>query len=191
MEIEARDIKEELEKWVADYTLALYEWAFLKTSSTVLAEDFVQETFLAAAEKHSTFRRESSPKTWLFSILNNKIVDYYRRKSKKVVTHDTEYLYKYFDSNGKWIDSESPKDWAQEESEANLIDNKEFLEVLKKCLDHLPDNWSTCVKLKYLSGEKGKDVCKELGITPSNYWQMIRRAKIQLRECVEENWFNN
>ena len=65
--------KENLTNWVEKYTENLYSWAFHKVSNTELARDLVQDTFLVAAEKYDTFKGNSSPKTWLFSILNHKI----------------------------------------------------------------------------------------------------------------------
>ena len=58
-------------------------------------------------------------------------------------------------------------------------------------MDALPEKWSTSVKLKYLSGKKGELICKELGITPTNFWQTIHRAKLKLRDCIENNWLLN
>jgi RNA polymerase sigma-70 factor (ECF subfamily) len=37
-------------------------------------------------------------------------------------------------------------------------------------------------------GKKGEEICQELGITPTNFWQIMHRAKLQLRECIENNW---
>jgi RNA polymerase sigma-70 factor (ECF subfamily) len=45
-----------------------------KTSSKEIAEDLVQDTFLAAFHKIDSFEGKSQPKTWLFSILNNKVL---------------------------------------------------------------------------------------------------------------------
>ena len=77
--------KEDLAHWVEEYTSGLFSWALHKISDEELARDLVQDTFMAAAEKISSFRGESSPKTFLFSILNNKIVDHYRKKINKPV----------------------------------------------------------------------------------------------------------
>lgn len=44
-----------------------------KVSNAELSEDLMQNTFLAMAEKIGGFEGESSPKTWVFSILNHKI----------------------------------------------------------------------------------------------------------------------
>ena len=70
-----------------------------------------------------------------------------------------------------------------------MLDDAEFQTVLQKCLNALPEKWNLCVKLKYLTGKSGDEICQDLDITSSNYWQMIHRAKLQLRNCVETNWF--
>lgn len=58
-------------------------------------------------------------------------------------------------------------------------------------MDNLPEQWNACVKLKYLMQKKGEEICQELDITPTNFWQIMHRAKLNLRDCVETNWFNN
>ena len=67
----------------------------------------------------------------------------------------------------------------------------DFQKVLQKCLDALPEQWNMCVKLKYLTEKSGEEICQELNIAPTNYWQIVHRAKLQLRNCVENNWFKN
>ncbi|MDY6800326.1 MAG: sigma-70 family RNA polymerase sigma factor [Bacteroidota bacterium] len=181
--------KKDLNDWVARYTEDLYYRASYKISDNDLAKDLVQETFLAAAEKITTFKGESSPKTWLFSILNHKIIDYYRKKGNQPIQTEPETLSKFFDHDEGWQKGKRPNGWYEEES--NLLDDDEFQEVLKECLDALPAQWNMCVKLKYLMNKKGEEICQELDITPSNYWQIVHRAKVQLRDCVETNWFQN
>ncbi len=176
-----------LSELVETYTNELYSWAFYKVSDSELAKDLVQDTFLAAAEKIEAFKGESSIKTWLFSILNYKIIDVYRNKIKQPVAINGQVFSKFFDEDGSWQKLKRPKDWHQEEQ--NLLDDSEFQKVLKDCLDALPEKWSMCVKLKYLSGKKGEEICQELDIAPTNFWQIAHRAKVQLRDCVENNWY--
>ncbi|MBC7125639.1 MAG: sigma-70 family RNA polymerase sigma factor [Bacteroidales bacterium] len=180
---------DDLKTWVEEYTPELYKWAYYKTSSVETAEDLVQETFLAAAEKIETFKGASSPKTWLFSILNHKIIDFYRKSIVKPAPLENNTLSNFFDSDGNWQQERSPRDW--EENDTHLLDNTDFQAILQKCLDALPEQWSLCVKLKYLSEKSGDEICQELVITPTNYWQIVHRAKLQLRNCVENNWFKN
>ncbi len=178
-----------LTQWVETYTSDLYSWALYKVSDPELASDLVQDTFLVATEKMEDFKADSSPKTWLFSILNHKIIDHYRKKVNQPVALENQFLSGFFEADGDWKESRKPMDW-QEDDEDHLLDNDEFQKVLKKCLDALPDKWNTAVKLKYIVEKNGEDICQELGITTSNLWQIIHRAKVQLRDCVEKNWLN-
>ncbi len=177
----------EVVEWVDKYTSDLYNWAYHKTSNAEMAQDLVQDTFVVAVEKIESFQRKSSVKTWLFSILNNKIVDFYRKKSKAHISFEGSFLSNFFTEDGEWTNESKPNDWNQDD--AHLLDDNEFLGVLKTCMDALPESWSATVKLKYLLQKKGEEICKELEITSSNYWQMIHRAKLQLRACIEKKWF--
>ncbi len=178
-----------LADWVAQYTEEMYKWALYKTSSIEVSEDLVQETFLAAAEKISAFKGDSSPKTWLFSILNHKIIDHYRKKVSQTVYLENQVLSDFFGEDEGWLHEKQPKDWQDEEG--HLLDNEVFQSVLKKCLDALPEKWNLSVKLKYLTSKSGEEICQELDITPSNFWQMVHRAKLKLRDCIETKWFQN
>ncbi len=177
-----------LSRWVDEYTADLYAWAVFKISDGEAAKDLVQDTFLAAAERMDSFKGNSSPKTWLFTILNHKIVDTYRKKGRHPVTSGDHILSELFDKEGSWKKEKRPQHWHEEEKP--LLHDEDFLAVLAECLEALPDTWNTCVKLKYIVGKKGEEICQDVGITTSNYWQIIHRAKLQLRECIEDMWFN-
>ncbi len=66
----------EISDWVKQYSDDLYNWAYYKISKKELAEDLVQETFFSALKSIHNFKENSSAKTWLFSILNNKITEF-------------------------------------------------------------------------------------------------------------------
>src|SRR6056297_1041862 len=179
----------DLSALVEKHTGELFARAYHKVSDAELAKDLVQETFLAAAQNVKTFKGKSSPKTWLFAILNNKITDYYRKKVNQTVSIDHQLFSNLFDEEGSWKKEKRPQAWQEEEK--NLLDDTEFQQILDKCLDQLPEHWNNAVKLKYLLSKKGDEICQELGISRSNYWQIIHRAKLQLRDCIENNWFKN
>jgi RNA polymerase sigma-70 factor (ECF subfamily) len=178
-----------LTDWVDNYTGELFSWASYKVSSEEVARDLVQDTFLAAAEKIDSFKGESAPKTWLFSILNYKIIDHYRKKVKEPVRMEEDTLSSFFNDDQEWKKDKRPKDWNADED--HLLDNEDFQRILKQCLDALPDKWSTCMKLKYLTGKNGEEICQELEISTTNFWQILHRARLNLRDCIETNWFDN
>jgi len=181
------DNSRDLAGWVESYTSDLFTWALHKTSDEELARDLVQDTFMAAAEKLDGFRGDSSPKTFLFSILNHKIIDHYRRKVNKPYKLDEQKLSSVFNADGDWLGNSKPMEW--KEDETNLLDDDDFQSVLRDCIGNLPENWNACITFKYLQNKKTEEICQDLGITTSNYWQIMHRAKLQLRGCIENNWF--
>ena len=97
-----------LSDWVETYTNDLYSWALHKVSDHEMAKDLVQDTFLAAAEKIQSFKGDSLPKTWLFAILNYKIIDFYRKKPKQPVKVDDQVFDTFFDDGGDWRNERKP-----------------------------------------------------------------------------------
>ncbi len=179
----------ELTKWVSLYTRELYSWAFQKTSNRQLSEDLVQETFLAAAESSGSFKRESQPKTWLFGILKNKIAEHYRKSLRLTITTtlSTEEPLAFFGTNGRWEENAAPQPWQSDPE--HLTDLPAFNKVFDDCIEHLPTTMNACIRLRFLDEKKGLQICQELGLTSTNYWQLIHRAKLQLRDCLEKHWF--
>lgn len=181
-------------QWTSTYADELFGYAMSKTGKTELAEDLVQETFLAGLKAMESFKGQSSERTWLFSILKFKIADHYRKASTKYEVNnqsfsfeDNSYIDNYFTEDGDWKDNAAPHSWGVE----NLtgIENKELANALNFCIDKLPDNQKQLILLKLVEEEETEKVCKELNITATNYWVIIHRAKLQLRACLEKNWF--
>ena len=183
--------------WIDKYADDLYGYALSKCSSIDLAEDFVQDTFLSALNGVKNFKGNSSERTWLFSILKNKIADYYRKASTRYEVSDNtisggedgnrSFLDLFFEDGGHWSKQAKPKQWIVEEG--NILDDKDFQRAMQSCVGKLPANWHTAITLKFLEEKESDDICKELNISSSNYWVIIHRAKLMLRACLEKTWF--
>ncbi len=152
-----------------------------------VAEDIVQETFLAAYQSYDNFQNKSHIKTWLFSILKHKIADYYRSKYKSNTEVSSGIIEEFFDENQQWKPEYKPTEWPNEKE---LSDDPDFAKALKNCFEKLPQKWSSAVQLKYLEDHDTNTICSTLEITSSNFWQIIHRAKLQLRNCLQLKWFN-
>ncbi|MFC0264364.1 sigma-70 family RNA polymerase sigma factor [Fontibacter flavus] len=174
-----------IEKWVKDYYKDLYIRARFKTGNSALAEDLVQETFLSAYRGYSKFKGESSPRTWLMQILHNKIADHFRKKYKSPIDTklaDSQYeVTSHFDSFGNWEPNGYEKNWES----PHLLDNEDFNLHFSTCIGHLPDQWSGIIMDKYIRGKKTDLICQENQISTTNYWQVIHRAKLMLKKCLE------
>ena len=177
-------------EWVHQYTDYLLRWAIIKTNNKEVAEDLVQETFISAHIGLDKFKQKSSPKTWLIAILKNKIIDHHRTHLKHFVPSSQlagSGLDEWFDEYGNWKKDQRPQLW--ESDPENLMENTDFQLVLKKCLSALPEKWMSAVQLKYLEEKNARDICQELNISTTNYWQLLHRAKLKLRNCINTNWF--
>ena len=184
------------EKWVKSYADYLYSLALIKVSNKETAEDLVQETFLSALKAKSSFKNESSEKTWLTSILKNKIIDYYRKKdvlkdvSNYILDTETSFDEHFFNkSDGHWLDDATPMAW-KEFADAK-VNGKEFNKILQYCIQKMPVKLVPVFVAKFLHDAESEFICKEFNITSSNYWVIIHRAKVLIRSCLEKNWLMN
>ena len=177
------------EEWVDQYGDYLYGFALARVQDPSTAEDIVQETFLAALHSLKNFEGRSSERTWLTGILKHKIIDFYRKKAKEQPIDDIEdhleTLDEVFDKNGQW--KVKPAKWAADPQK--FYENREFMRVLHKCLSELSSRLSSAFILREMIGESTEEICKVLNITATNLWVMLYRASMNLRRCLEINWF--
>lgn len=175
-----------VEKWVQIYYRDLFVWAKYRTGNTPVAEDLVQDTFLAAWKGFNNFKSDGSPKSWLFQILNHKIADYFRKSYQlPLQINPTEAqlnVASLFDAYGNWQPNGFEKNWES----PNLMDNMDFTNHLSTCIGNLPEQWATIITDKYLNGKKSEIICQENNISTTNYWQIIHRAKLILKNCLEK-----
>ncbi len=178
--------------WVDRYADYLYNYALLRINDDELAKDLVQETFLAALETKEKFQGRSTEKTWLTSILKNKVVDFYRSKAKGYTSeinlleaqpNGTDFFNL---QDGHWNDWHRPSAMGIEQPSA--IENKEFEHILQACMKKLPILWLAVFSRKHLEEQRTDTICSELKLSPSNFWVIIHRTKLNLRSCLEKNW---
>ncbi|GIJ96455.1 DNA-directed RNA polymerase sigma-70 factor [Capnocytophaga stomatis] len=178
--------EEQITQWIEIYSKALLNRALYLVSDKEDAADIVQEVFLVAYTSFDSFQGKSSPLTWLYNILRNKTADFYRSKYKNPVNTN---LSDFFDKEGSWADQSVLNFW-QEISE-NSSEKEDFSRVLEECIEKLPPRWKILVKLYYLEEKKTEVVCQEMEISTTNLWKILQRSRLQLRKCLEINWFGN
>ncbi len=177
------------EQWVDKYGDYLYNFALGRLRNSTNAENAVQETLLAAFQSINSFSGKSTERTWLIGILKHKIIDHfrknYREKPVTDITGDEQAIDQFFDRTTHL--KNSPKSW--EFNPSQLLENKEFWGTFQNCLTKLSSNARDAFVLREVEKLDGKEVCKTLNISSSNFWVLLHRARLQLRECLEENWF--
>jgi RNA polymerase sigma-70 factor (ECF subfamily) len=168
----------------------LLRYASLQLRNTEAAEDVVQETLLAALAGEAGFRGQSNLRTWLTGILKHKIIDSIRKTTRETAVgafdddpEIGEFGYK-FKEDGHW--QERPAAWSDPDS---ALEQKQFLAALEKCLKALPARTAQAFLMREHLGLETDEICKELSVTATHCWVLLYRARMALRQCLEQSWF--
>lgn len=173
---------------LAEHGDYLFRVARRQLRSDALAEDAVQETLLAALSALASYSATATPRTWLTGILKHKIVDCIRVQAREVAIslddeggEDWDALFR---ADGHW--QSPPREWKNPENEAELA---QLRGVLLDCTDKLKPAMARVFSLREVVGMETEEICKELGISATNCWVLLHRARLMLRECLEINGF--
>src|SRR5438094_2117897 len=179
------DIQTTASCWVDDDGECLYRYALVRVRKPEVAEDLVQETFLAAVRGYEKFGGRSSERSWLAGILKmkNKIVDHFRKLGRETSFTDMEFLSDEFSekfvSVGFWNHDLGPHEWKPEPDE--VIHRSEFWQVMRACLAKLPQKVRDVFTMREMDDVPSKEICVILSITDSNLWVMLYQAHMVLR----------
>ncbi len=175
--------------WVDRYGNYLFRYAMLRLRDRSTAEDLVQETFLGALKNRETFSGSSSEATWLVGILKHKISDHFRRQAREGYLPDGDPPDRsedaFFGTSGQW--QSGPADWGG--NPPDLLRQKEFIMEFTRCLSGLSPAQANAFTLREIEGFTTGEICKVLGVTETNLWVILHRARMHLRRCLETRWF--
>ena len=153
------------------------------------AEDAVSETLLAALERPQNFGGQSQLKTWLIGILKHKVTDQLRRHAREVsaTTDDDEADVDalLFRQDGHW--REAPKEWGDPE---HALRERQFFVVLEACVERLPPTQGRVFMMREWLELDADEICKQMAISSTNLWVLLHRARLRLRECLQQSWFD-
>ena len=173
----------------------MFKFALIQLSDTHLAEDAVQEALIGALKNAQSFAGHAALKSWVFAILKNKIIDTLRHKQRTINVSsllpdddENEDFNALFDTEGAWQADVRPQTWANPEE---AIRKGQFWRTFEACLDKLPSSQARVFMMREFIELESDEICDALGITTSNLHVMLHRARLRLRECLEDNWFTN
>jgi RNA polymerase sigma-70 factor (ECF subfamily) len=150
-------------------------------AGSAIADEIVQESWLAIIKALPGFERRSSLKTWILRIVANEAKTRLRRENRyqsmDAVHEDS--LAARFSADGHW--SAPPVEW----DPASLLDSQDLKLCLDRLMSALPSLQSAALKLKQQQGLAASDICNILDISASNLRVLLHRARIRLFQCVE------
>jgi len=170
----------------------MFRFANLQLKDEGLAEDAVQEALIAAHQNRSSFNGESAFKTWAFAILKNKIIDILRKRAREssvseLFDDDADDISDVlFNQRGFWHAEERPAGWS---APMESVKDAHFWRVFEACINGLPENLGRIFMMREFLELDSDEMCSTLNISTSNLHVMLYRARIRLRECLENKWF--
>ena len=177
--------------WVDEHGDYLYRYAYMRLRDPDVAEDALQETLLAALKARERFSGKSTERTWLVGILKHKITDYLRTKFREqpISEFDLEEEGKSFNDLFDRFDH-----WKQgignwETNPAELLKNDQFWQVLEKCVENLPKRHAQIFTMRVMEELDSDEICKVSNISTTNLNVILHRARVKIRSCLDENWF--
>ncbi len=154
--------------------------------SRAVAEEVVQDTWLAALRGLDGFEGRSSLKTWLFRILVNRARTTGSREQRSVPVADPEPAVgpSRFDAAGGWADP--PEHWieaAEIRTEAGKLADR-----IRARIDELPARQREVVLLRDVEGMSSEEVCAILALTEVNQRVLLHRGRSRLRQLFEDEF---
>jgi RNA polymerase sigma-70 factor (ECF subfamily) len=163
---------------VVEYRSQIYHLGLRLTNSIQDAEDILQETFLVMLKKIHQFQGMSSFYTWLYRIAVN--IGLRKLKSKPL-------KYQHISLSDPNVESIKAAEMSDLPTfDYNQINNQHFRKKLDESIEKLPEIYRTVFILRDLHELSTEDTSKILQITPANTKIRLMRARIFLKEQLEE-----
>jgi RNA polymerase sigma-70 factor (ECF subfamily) len=140
-----------------------------------IAEDIVQETFLAVLKSAGKFRGQSKLYTWLCSIAYHKVADFHRRQERHAKRG--EQPHGISDEELEQIqDSELPI--------LSKIESEETRQVVEQALLSLPLDYQQVLIFKYVEQMPVSEISQVMRRSPKSVEGLLTRARKTLRACL-------
>lgn len=155
--------------------------------SSAVAEEVVQETWVAVLTGVERFEGRSSLKTWLFRILTNKAKTRGQRESRTLPfsafaadgdEDATAVPVERFARGGAWA---TPPRGVPEE---RLLAGETRARV-RDAIATLPSNQRAVITLRDVEGLSAEEACNVLGVTETNQRVLLHRARAKVRAALE------
>lgn len=161
----------EFSRLIREHHRPLLAYARVLAIRDHIAEEIVQETFVAAWQALGKFDITRDFGAWLRGIARNKWKDQCRR-CRREVPLDEESLSRLEGAMHSW---------------AGTAGEPEILDRLACCRQHLPDSLAAAVRQFYDHGQNGEAAALALAISPATLRKRLERARLALRKCLEQS----
>jgi RNA polymerase sigma-70 factor (ECF subfamily) len=180
---------------VVSHHSALIRMAMGYVGDRAVAEEVVQDTWIAVIEGLARFEGRSSLRSWIFGILIHKAKDRGVREKRHTTfsafeSHDNDAQEAVdpalFHRSGEWAGHWAfpPQPW-DEQTPEKLLASQQAVAAMNQAIDALPPTLKTVLVLRDVEGVDSSEVCQLLKITETNLYVRLHRARERVRQAVE------
>jgi RNA polymerase sigma-70 factor (ECF subfamily) len=152
------------------------------------AEEAVQETLAAALSASASFQQRSQLRTWVAGILIHKVTDRHRlarlERERLASPAASEECDADFDEHGEW--RAPPAAWCDPEV---ALRTSRFRAAFETAVAALPPKQGRAFVLREVYGMETAEICRALGVTDSNLWVLLFRARLGLQRVLDRDFF--
>lgn len=170
---------------VKRYQHRLYNFGLRMCRDKSDAEDLVQETFFNVFKYLKNFRYETKFKNWLYRIAGSVCLKK-RRKSKFAPERELS-LEEFIPKEGEPVQTELPG-WAAMPIDKLL--NDELSDTVQTAIRSLPEKCRLVIVLRDIEEFSTEETAQILKISPANVKVRLHRARLFLKEKLQE-YFGN
>jgi RNA polymerase sigma-70 factor, ECF subfamily len=174
---------------------ALIRMAMGYVANREVAEEVVQDTWMAVIEGLGRFEGRSSLRTWIFGIMIHKAKDRGVREKRHVTFSFFESVDdegdemidpSRFHQSGEWAGHWAfpPQPWDDQTPE-KLLASQQGVTAMHRAIEALPRTLKDVLILRDVEGIEAKEVCDILKITETNLYVRLHRARERVRQAVE------
>jgi len=174
---------------------ALIRMALAYVADREVAEEVVQDTWMAVIDGLSRFEGRSSLRTWIVGIMIHKAKDRGVREKRHVnfssfepIDDDNDEAVDLarFHQSGEWVGHWAfpPQPWDDQTPE-KLLASQQAVNAMNRAIEALPQTLKDVLILRDVEGVEAKEVCDILRITETNLYVRLHRARERVRQAVE------
>jgi RNA polymerase sigma-70 factor, ECF subfamily len=166
--------------------------ARMYVSNRAVAEEVVQDAWLAVLKGIDRFEGRSSLKTWLFRIVANTAKTRGVREARsapfssladdEATVSPDRFLGADERFPGHW--AVPPASWAGIPEDRLLV--AETMDVIRREIERLPPSQRAVLELRDIEGLSADEVCNALDLTETNGRVLLHRARAKVRAALEE-----
>ena len=180
---------------VTHHHSALIRMAMGHVANREVAEEVVQETWMAVITGLDRFEGRSSLRTWIFGILIHKAKDRGVREKRHVTFSSFEGANdegdevgdpSRFHQSGEWVGHWAlpPQPWDDQTPE-KILASQQAVNAINRAIESLPGTLKNVLILRDVEGVEAKEACEILKITETNLYVRLHRARERVRQAVE------